>query len=132
MNYLKNRYFIRRGGKEKATFFTAPICDTSVSEQRTGHFGGFLFVSASHGRLTDRAIENLVKKYADAAGITKHITPHKCRSTFATNLYSETNDVYMIKDALHHKSLETSKHYINGALERKKKAAKVAGSLFTD
>lgn len=128
---------IRKGGDEDLVYFGQEVEDALhdyIDNERKllKPETPALFVSASHGRLTDRAIENLVKKYADAAGITKHITPHKCRSTFATNLYSETNDVYMIKDALHHKSLETSKHYINGALERKKKAAKVAGSLFTD
>ena len=126
---------IRKGGDEDLVFFGPEVEDAVQSyleheRKLLKPDTSALFVSTTHGRLTDRAIQNLVKKYADAAGIVKPITPHKCRSTFATNLYNETNDVYMIKDALHHKSLETSKHYVNGALERKKRAARVASTLF--
>ena len=41
-----------------------------------------------------------------------------------------TKDVYAIKDALHHSSIETSKHYISGKEQRIDKAAEAAGVLF--
>lgn len=126
---------IRKGGDEDTVYFGDEVqyaLEDYIDNERDllKPETSALFVSSTHGRLTDRAIENLVVKYTQAAGITKHITPHKCRSTFATNLYDETNDVYMIKDALHHKSLETSKHYINGAEMRKRKASRVGDTLF--
>ena len=128
---------IRKGGDEDIVFFGPEVEDALqayIDQERELYKPNTpaLFVSTAHGRLTDRAVENLVTKYASAAGITKHITPHKCRSTFATTIYNETNDVYMIKDALHHKSLETSKHYINGAKVRKRKASQVVSSLFSE
>ena len=90
-----------------------------------------LFISSSHGRLTDRAVENMVAKYVRAAGITKHVKVHTLRASYATELYRETNDVYMVKDALHHSSLNTSKHYVSGVEERKRKAAKAVKGLFS-
>ncbi len=40
-------------------------------------------------------------KYSVKAGLNLHITPHKCRSTYATNLYEQTSDLYLVRDALH-------------------------------
>ena len=51
------------------------------------------------------------------------ITPHKLRSTFATNLYEETGDIYVTSEALGHSSLETVKKYTNLRDERRRRAA---------
>ena len=46
------------------------------------------------------------------AKIRKKITPHKLRSTFGTNLYRETQDIYMVADFLGHSDINTTKkHY---------------------
>ena len=60
------------------------------------------------------------------------ITPHKLRSTYATNLYEETGDIYMTADALGHKSLETVKKYTNLSDERRRQAAKAIESAYYD
>ena len=56
-------------------------------------------------------MQNLVKKYS--SGVTvKNISPHKLRSTFGTNLYQETGDIYLVADALGHADVNTTrKHY---------------------
>ncbi|MCL2837002.1 MAG: tyrosine-type recombinase/integrase, partial [Defluviitaleaceae bacterium] len=55
----------------------------------------------------------------------KKITPHKLRSTYGTNLYRETEDIYLVADVLGHKSVETTrKHYADMADQNRRKAAR--------
>lgn len=91
------------------------------------------FLSLKYSRLTTRAVEKLVRKYTDAANINKKITPHKLRSTYGTNLYKETGDIYLVADALGHKSVETTRqHYAAIDEERRKLAGKFSGSIFRE
>ena len=63
-------------------------------------------------RLCVRSVELLVKKYAQTVTTVKHITPHKLRSTYGTNLYQESQDIYLVADVLGHKDVNTTrKHY---------------------
>lgn len=71
-----------------------------------------LFCSLQNKRITPRAVQNLVKKYASIVTPLKHITPHKLRSTYGTALYRETGDIYIVADVLGHKDVNTTKkHY---------------------
>ena len=71
-----------------------------------------LFLSLQNRRICTRAMENIVKKFASESTPLKKITPHKLRSTFGTNLYRETNDIYIVADVLGHKDVNTTKkHY---------------------
>lgn len=73
-----------------------------------------LFLSSRKKRMNVRTIEMMIKKYAQRAVPLKKITPHKLRATFATNLYEETNDIYLVAEALGHKDVSTTKeHYAN-------------------
>ena len=69
--------------------------------------------------------ENMVKKYAtSAAPLKKRLSPHKLRSTFGTNLYRETGDIYLVADVLGHKDVNTTrKHYAALEEQRRKQAA---------
>ena len=59
-----------------------------------------------------QAVENMVKKYARQVTPNKKITPHKLRSTYGTNLYQETGDIYLVADVLGHADVNTTKkHY---------------------
>ena len=70
-------------------------------------------------------MENLVKKYARLVTSLKNISPHKLRSTYGTNLYKETGDIYLVADVLGHKDVNTTKkHYAALEDERRRKAAK--------
>ena len=72
-----------------------------------------LFLSTQNTRMTTAAVQNLIKKYAKAAGIDKPITPHKLRKTYGTNLYNKTRDIYLVANALGHDSVvTTTKHYV--------------------
>ena len=84
-----------------------------------------LFLSLQKRRITQRAVEKLVKKYASvAAPLKPKISPHKLRSTYATNLYHETGDIYLVADMLGHSSVDTTrKHYADMTDARRRMAA---------
>jgi len=66
-----------------------------------------------------------VKKYSKTVTPLKNISPHKLRSTYGTNLYSETGDIYLVADVLGHKDINTTrKHYADMADSRRRQAAK--------
>ncbi|MGN0432370.1 MAG: tyrosine-type recombinase/integrase [Lachnospiraceae bacterium] len=123
----------RKGGYEAIVYFGEEV-ETALldyMEQRkhiipsSGHENA-LFLSLQNRRLTVRAVENLVKKYASRVTTLKKITPHKLRSTYGTNLYQETGDIYLVADVLGHKDVNTTrKHYATMQEDRRRMAAKV-------
>ncbi len=71
-----------------------------------------MFLSSQNKRMMVRTMEYLVKKYTKLATPLKNITPHKLRSTYGTNLYNETKDIYIVAEVLGHKDVNTTKkHY---------------------
>ena len=93
-------------------------------EPLPGHEGA-LFLSTQKKRINQRSVQLLVKKYAAiAAPLKPKISPHKLRSTFATNLYSATGDIYLVADVLGHSSVDTTrKHYADQKDENRRNAA---------
>ena len=84
-----------------------------------------LFLSLQNKRISVRAIQELVKKYAKIITPLKKITPHKLRSTFGTNLYRETQDIYLVADFLGHNDVNTTKkHYAAQSEDFRRKAIK--------
>lgn len=84
------------------------------------------FLSLRNSRISVRTIQTLVKKYSRIVVPEKKISPHKLRSTFGTNLYHETNDIYLVADVLGHKDVNTTrKHYAANSEDRRKVAAEV-------
>lgn len=84
-----------------------------------------LFISAQNKRLTTRAIQLIVKKYSKIVTPLKKISPHKLRSTFGTQLYRETGDIYVVADVLGHKDVNTTKkHYAAMSEDIRKNAIK--------
>jgi integrase/recombinase XerC len=121
----------RKGGYEAIVYFGDEVETALLDylEEREeiipleGHEDA-LFLSMQNRRITVRAVENLVKKYASRVTTLKKITPHKLRSTYGTALYQETGDIYLVADVLGHKDVNTTrKHYAAQADERRRKAA---------
>lgn len=84
-----------------------------------------LFLSLQRKRISQRAIQLMVKKYcAVAVPLKKRMSPHKLRSTYATRLYHETEDIYLVADALGHSDVNTTRrHYAAMSDERRREAA---------
>ncbi len=62
-------------------------------------------------RLTPRSIERLVKHYATKAGISKNVTPHTIRHSFATDLLSNGADIRSVQIMLGHANIATTQIY---------------------
>ena len=120
----------RKGGKEVTVYFGAEVEDALndylAERQRIDPEPGSenaLFLSMQRKRMNVRSVENLVKKYAKIVTPLKKITPHKLRSTYGTNLYRETGDIYLVADVLGHSDVKTTnKHYAAFEDERRRSA----------
>ncbi|HEY9869336.1 MAG TPA: site-specific tyrosine recombinase/integron integrase [Candidatus Obscuribacterales bacterium] len=77
-----------------------------------------LFVSREATPLSTRSVHRIVIKHAEKAGITKTITPHTLRHTFATHLLEGGADLRVVQDLLGHSSISTTQIYTHVSLER--------------
>ena len=133
IDFSKNEFVVtRKGGNQMTLAFGPEVCSALLDyleERKTviplsGHESAF-FLSLQRKRITPRAVENLVKKYAQIATPLKKITPHKLRSTYGTMLYQESGDIYLVADVLGHKDVNTTrKHYAAMSEEKSHEAAK--------
>lgn len=131
---------IRKGGNEATVYFGDEVEDALrlYLEKRkkiiplSGHEDA-LFLSIQNRRISVRAVENLVKKYASQVTTLKKITPHKLRSTYGTELYRESNDIYLVASVLGHKDVNTTrKHYASMDDDRRRRAANIVKLRNTD
>ena len=122
----------RKGGNETILYFSDEVHDALASymllrkdkEPLPGHEDA-LFLSLQGKRIGVRAVQNMVKKYASRSVKLKNISPHKLRSTYGTNLYQETGDIYLVADTLGHADVNTTKkHYTDIEINRKRNAAR--------
>jgi integrase/recombinase XerC len=81
-----------------------------------------LFLSRRGSRASIRALRDVVYRVVKEASLTKKISPHKLRHTFATLLYDKTGDLLTLKELLGHESLATTQIYTHVATERKRRA----------
>lgn len=121
---------VRKGGSESFVYFGDEVHEILIEFMiernkmvtAEGHDNA-LFISSKKQRLCVRSVENLVKKYALTVTTVKHITPHKLRSTYGTNLYQASKDIYLVADVLGHKDVNTTrKHYAEIVDENKRRA----------
>ncbi len=121
---LRTNSFVatRKGGNRSVLYFNQQVADALNDYLDTRRYDKEntkeildeqpLFLSLQNKRISTRQVQELVKKYAKIVSPLKKITPHKLRSTFGTNLYRQTGDIYVVADCLGHKDVNTTKkHY---------------------
>ena len=121
---LKRREFMVRGKgqKDRPIFISAEAADwlqkyIDMRQDNTKplfiRFGGNKKVdlSGNFHRLTARSVQRLVAQYALLAGITKHVSPHTLRHSFATNLLMNGADLRSVQEMLGHSNIATTQIY---------------------
>ncbi|MBI2723727.1 MAG: tyrosine recombinase XerC [Chloroflexi bacterium] len=86
-----------------------------------------LFLNRSGGRLSQRAVQMLVRKYALAAGINERVHPHLLRHTFATHLLDGGAELRVVQELLGHSNPNTTQIYLHVTEERQRSV--LEGSL---
>ena len=130
--HLNGIKIVRKGGNEVIIYFGDEVREALLDYLELRHkiiplttHEDALFLSMQNKRLTVRSVQNLVKKYSVLITQLKNISPHKLRSTYGTQLYRETGDIYLVADVLGHKDVNTTKkHYAQIEDERRRSAAK--------
>ncbi len=133
IDFNSNSFVVtRKGGNRAVLYFndevSAALNDYMLirkADKKVPDDEKALFLSLQNKRISTRQVQELVKKYAKLASPLKKITPHKLRSTFGTNLYRQTGDIYVVADVLGHKDVNTTKrHYAAISDDVRKKAAR--------
>ena len=132
IDFSNNSFIVqRKGGNKAILYFSSEVAialkrymEQKVEDPKIPQGENALFLSLQYRRMTVRAIELLVKKYAKIISPLKKITPHKLRSTYGTMLYQETGDIYIVADVLGHRDVNTTrKHYAAITEENRKRVA---------
>lgn len=134
LDFTLNSFIVtRKGGNQAILYFpeeVANVLQAYLKHRREmtplpGHENA-LFLSLQNKRISVRAVQVMVKKYAlPVAPLKKRLSPHKLRSTFGTNLYHETGDIYLVADVLGHSDVNTTRrHYAAMSDDRRRMAAK--------
>lgn len=120
----RDEFAVRGKGEKVRVVFLSPSAKEAIRAYLKARkdMEDALFVSASSvgakkddkkapTRLTPRAIELMIKTYAAKAGITKKVTPHVLRHSFATDLLSNGADIRSVQALLGHASINTTQIY---------------------
>lgn len=122
----------RKGGSEQTVYFNQDIENALKDYIRFERKSpdddvDALFVSLKRNRMSVRAMERMVKKYAQVSVPQKKITPHRLRATFATELNrANSGNLMQVSAALGHSSIETARKYVDVSDQERQLASALA------
>lgn len=118
VDLIEGRAIVRgKGARERVALFGEPAVralEAWLERGRPALIKGAqaaLFLNRSGGRMSDRAVQMLVRRHALAAGIPREVHPHLLRHTFATHLLDGGADIRIVQDLLGHRSAATTQIY---------------------
>ena len=113
LDLSRDEFSVRgKGEKIRVVFLSSDAKDAiKAYEKKRGDLEEALFISTSNTRLTPRSIERIVKRYAIKAGITRKVTPHVIRHSFATDLLENGADLRSVQALLGHANIATTQVY---------------------
>jgi integrase/recombinase XerD len=115
---------IGKGNKQRTVFINQASTDAirSYLAVRPRSSDEALFLSKRKSRLSHRQAWVVFRQFAQLSGLTKHVTPHVMRHSFATHLLENGADLMTIKELLGHESLSTTQIYTNVSLEHMRRS----------
>ena len=119
LDISKEEFSIRGKGEKVRVVFLSESARNAVKEylKKRDDMEEAMFVKITNNkkdtasRLTTRSIERIVKYYATKAGISKKVTPHVIRHSFATDLLSNGADIRSVQMMLGHANIATTQIY---------------------
>jgi len=124
INLERREFMVRgKGSKDRPIFISQSAADRvqDYLDARTDSLPALFLnnsrnkqtadTSGDYRRMTVRSIERIVEKYARLAGITKHVSPHTLRHSFATDLLMNGADLRSVQSMLGHADISTTQIY---------------------
>jgi site-specific recombinase XerD len=123
INTKRREFMVRGKGQKDRPIFISPEAASWIDKylaMRTDNtkplfirYSGTKKVdnSGNFSRLTARSVQRMVARYALLAGITKHVSPHTLRHSFATDLLMNGADLRSVQAMLGHSNIATTQIY---------------------
>lgn len=123
INTNRREFVVRGKGQKDRPVFISEGASRTVNDYLSTRIDNMpaLFISYSHNcesdnsgnfrRLSPRSVQRIINKYAKLAGITKHVSPHTMRHSFATDLLMNGADIRSVQTMLGHSSIATTQIY---------------------
>jgi len=121
VNLNKDEFSVRGKGDKVRVVFLSATARQCLKDYLTKRRDDAPFLFVRHDRagkrtadlkpLTPRSVQRLVEEYGKVAGLTKHVTPHTLRHSYATDLLIGGADIRSVQAMLGHASIQTTQIY---------------------